>query len=391
MRGSIRKRGKDSWTIILSLGYETDPETGRKKRKQKWLACQGTKRDAERKLAELLHSANRGEFVEPSKMTLSEWLDTWLSTVIEPRKRTRTIETYKSVVKNHLKPALGPIRLQALQPTDLQAYYNAAKVSETTKEQHHTILHGALEAARKLGYVARNVATLVPHKPRRPDSPEDVLENCWNAAEARKFLVAAGEESPQAHAFYTVALQSGMRKGELCGLKWSDVDLAANTVTVARTLLKPGSEPVFGPPKNGQARTVKLSADTMRLLRKHKLRQDELRMKNRLHYHEHGLVFAKEWGDLQRHGDTLGDPLQMNNIGQRQFARLIEAAGVKKITFHGMRHTAATLAFQAGALPHEVQKMLGHKRVEITLAIYAHVLPDRQEEMAAKLSALLQG
>ena len=106
MRGSIRKRYKDSWSIILHLGYQLDPVTGKPKRNQKWYTVQGTKRDAEKKLAELLHQANRHELVEPTKMTLGTWLDEWLETAIKPpNKRLRSYETYRSVMRKHLKPA----------------------------------------------------------------------------------------------------------------------------------------------------------------------------------------------------------------------------------------------------------------------------------------------
>ncbi len=129
----------------------------------------------------------------------------------------------------------------------------------------------------------------------------------------------------------------------------------------------------------------------MGLLRRHKAHQAQLKLKNRQHYHDQGLVFAKEWGDLQRRHNTLGDPLQMNNLGQRDYARLIKAAGVRPIKFHGLRHTCATLMLQAGVPVKVVQERLGHKRIEITLGIYAHALPSMQEEAAARLGMLLHG
>ena len=152
MRGSIRKRYKDSWNIILHLGYQPDPVTGKPKRNQKWYTVQGTKRDAEKKLAELLHQANRNELVEPTKMSLGSWLDEWLETAIKPpNQRLRSYETYRSVMTKHLKPALGHIRLQQLQPTDLQRYYNNSSLAPATLEQHHIILHSALKAAHMQG------------------------------------------------------------------------------------------------------------------------------------------------------------------------------------------------------------------------------------------------
>ena len=148
MRGSLRTRYKGSWNIIIDLGYQPDPDTGQLKRKQKWFTVRGTKRDAEKKLAELLHAANRNEIVEPTKLTLGAWLEAWLETAIKPpNKRLRTYETYKSVIERHLKPALGSLRVQQVQPTDLKRYYTAAALAPTTLEQHHVMLHSALKAA----------------------------------------------------------------------------------------------------------------------------------------------------------------------------------------------------------------------------------------------------
>ena len=178
-------------------------------------------------------------------------------------------------------------------------------------EQHHTLLHSALKAALLQSLVQRNVASLVIGKPHRPEGHEDVLKHCWEVEEARRFIAAAKEVGPQPAAFYTLTLDSEARKGELCGLKWTDVDLDAGTVAIVRQLIKPGPQSVFGPLKNGESRTISIAQETAALLRKHKAHQAELKLANRSHYHDHGLVFAKEWEHLRRHGDTLGHPLQM--------------------------------------------------------------------------------
>jgi len=140
------------------------------------------------------------------------------------------------------------------------------------------------------------------------------------------------------------ALDSCARKDELCGLRWTNVDLESATIRVARQLTKRGPELTFGPPKNGTARTVTLSADTIELLRTHNREQAALKMATRTTYKDLGLVFAKEYGDLTNRADLIGLPLQANNLGERQFSRLIKAAKVNRITFHGMRHTTAHAA-----------------------------------------------
>jgi integrase len=396
MRGHLVQRYEGSWSIVLDLGYEADTATGKMKRRQKWITVRGSKRDAEARLAELVRDVNRGELVMPHKRTVGEWLEEWLDKAIKPPARTlRAYETYKSVIARHLKPRLGAIPLQQVKAADLKAYYTEAggraedPLAPATLEQHHTILHSALQAAVLEGLVQRNVAKLVVGKPHAPEGHEDAREHCWEAHEAKAFLVAAKTAGAQPGAFYDLALDTGARKGELCGLRWSDVDLAAARVTFERQLLKPGPSPVFGPVKNKTPRTVEIAAETVALLRRHRGHQAELKLANREHYHDHGLVFAKEWGDLTRRRDTLGEPLQSNNLGQREFARLIKAAGVRPIKLHGLRHTCATLLLQAGVPAHVVQRRLGHKKIEITLAVYAHALPAMQQDAAARLAAVL--
>jgi integrase len=167
--------------------------------------------------------------------------------------------------------------------------------------------------------------------------------------------------------------------------------LETGTVTFVRQLVKPGRSPEFGPVKNGVPRTVNLADETVELLKAHKRCQAEVKMRNRTSYHDLGLVFAKEWGDLHGREDSLGLPLQSNNLGQRQFARMLKAANVKRISVHGLRHTSATLLLKAGVPAHVVQQRLGHKRIEMTLGIYAHCLPSMQQDAAKRLGALLYG
>lgn len=382
MRGHLKKRYEGSWNIILDLGRRVDPATGHLKRVQKWFTVQGTKREAEAKLAELLQRANTGQVVEPSKLTLAQWLDEWMGMAIAPpHKRLRTYETYKGVVAKYLKPKLGQIRLGELRASHLQQYYDSSSLSKATLQQHHAILHSALKAAVQQDLIPRNAASLVVGKPRAKEGKEDVLENCWETEEAKKFLEAAKARGVQSAAFYGLAIETGMRKGELCGLRWIDVDLKAGTLSIVRQLVKPGPEPIFGPPKNGQSRTIALGEQTMDLLRKHKAQQATMRLELGTAYHDHGLVFTK----------TFGEPVQINNLGQREYRQIIEAAGVRKIKFHGLRHTCATLLLKAGTPVNVVSERLGHKRVEVTLNTYAHALPSMQQEAALKLGQLLHG
>ncbi len=392
MRGTIKKRYAGSWSLILDLGYQVDPTTGNTKRKQKWITFRGTRKQAEAALTEHVRAANRGEFVEPSKSSLGEWLTEWLKKAITPPLKSQaTFDSYKRIIETRLVPKLGGTRLQALKPLDIEAYYaGLSGLSPSTVQIHHAILHSALQTAVRNGLVTRNVAALVSNKPRKT-AGQDVLDHVWSADEAATFLKTAKAAGPQPAAFYTLALDTGARRGELAAVQWSDVDLPAGKVTIRRTLLKGGKAPVFGPTKTGTIRTLELSAETVELLRNHKKHQAAVKMRNRQHYHDLGLVFAKEWGDLHNRADSLGLPLQVNTIGERQFGPLIKKAGVKRIKFHGLRHTVATLMLSAGVPAHVVQRRLGHAKIEMTLGIYAHALPSMQQDAASRLAKLLHG
>jgi integrase len=394
MRGRLLRRSAVSWSLIFDLGYQIDPLTGRRKRHQKCVTFAGTKKQAEGRLNELVRTAQRGEFVDTDARTVADWFTEWLDKAIKPpAARASTYRIYERVLTKRVLPAIGTIPLQALKAADVKRYYIEAgtTLSASTLAQHHAIISGALKAAVLEGLVVRNVATLVVGKPQLRRSHEDVAQNCWDTGEARAVLAAAKALGPQPAAFYAVALDTGARKNELCGLQWPDLDLEAGTVRVMRQLVTTGAAPAFGPVKNGAPRTIDLATETVALLREHKRTQAELKMRNRVAYQDHGLVFAKEWGDLHGREDSLGRPLQSNNLGQREFARVLAAAGVKRITFHGLRHTSATLLLKAGVPVHVVAQRLGHKKVQTTLEIYAHALPSMQQDAARKLGALLHG
>lgn len=395
MRGSLVNRGKNRWALVLDR-YVTDPATKKSKRKQTWVTFHGSKKEAGDKLTELVRSVNRNEFVEPSKRTVGAWLDEWVEKTVKPNLRPRTYAIYKSVIDSSLKPALGDLRLQQLRPTDIQEFHEThASLSSATRRLHHAVLSGALKAALKLDYVVRNVASVERGPKRAPQNPDDVLRNCWSLEEARAFLNAAKAAGPRPAAFYSLALDSGARRGELCGLKWTDLDLDAGKMSITRQLssskLGEDGQAIFGLPKSGRPRTIDLGPDTVKLLRDYKRYQAELKMKNRATYVDHGLVFVREFFDVAVASAPVGSPLQMGNIAPREFARIIKAANVKTITFHGLRHTCATLMLLSGEHAKVVSERLGHAKITMTLDIYSHVLPSMQQQAAQRLGSLLHG
>ena len=389
MKGSIKKR-KNSWRARADIGI--DPTTG----KRKFVSVTArTKKEAGDELRRSLERHEHGEYVPPVKPTLGQWLDTWLATSIEPHKRPRTVETYRSVIDRHLTPALGAVRLQTLEPEHIEKYFadRRGKLSGGTLAQHSAILYAALKSAVRKKKIPSNPAGLVEHKPRRAKSEQqEAIEHCWEAHEARDFLDVARRGGPQPAAFYSLAIELGLRKAELCGLRWKDVDPERRTVRIMRQLVRAGSaaagrEPLFGPPKNGMIRTVDISPEMCAFFTEHKRHQAEVKLANRIAYNDLGLVFAKE--ARVKSTERLGDPLQSNNIAEREFNPLVEKAGVRRIKFHGLRHTSATLALQNGVPIKVVQARLGHLRTETTMDIYAHALPSAQKDAATMMGKIL--
>jgi integrase len=391
MRGSLLQRGVNTWLIRLEFGYVPDPTTGKLKRVQKTETFHGSRRAAERRLNALTSDVQDGAYIAPDKRTVAQWLLEWVDLSIKPPRRTkRAYDTYRSVLSNHLIPALGHHRLQGLRALHIEALLaSKSELAPATLEKIFTVLSSALKAAVGNRLVASNEASFVVNKPRGPEqSAAD--RNCWTADQAASFLVVAKAAGPQPAALWALALDSGMRKSELAGLCGTDVDTGAGRVQVRQQLLTGGLDPVFIPTKGKRSRVIDVAPETADLLKAHKAHQAELRMRFRQVYRDLGLVFAKEPSDAGRRvAEVLGTPLAVNNLGEREFAALVAAAGVPRISIHGLRHTCATLLLAAGVPWHVVQRRLGHKDASTTLDVYSHVLPDQQREAARQLAALL--
>ena len=385
MRGSIRKHGK-GWQGRVDIG--PDPKTG--KRRVRYVNC-AKKGEVQAAIAKILTALGEGEYIDASKATLGEWLDRWFETAIEGTKRPRTCERYRLVLDKHLKPELGHIVLQQLQATDLEQYYKSSPLSGATLALHHTVIHSALASAMRKRILRWNEAALVDGQPRArgKNDTTEIRENCWDADEARQFLTAACEAGPQQWAFYSLALELGPRKNEIAALAWKHVDLERGTLQLVHQLSRRSPEPEFVPLKSGLPRTLDLSDELIALLKAHRRHQSEIKMRNRRAYHDHGLVFAKEVRVTST--QRIGDPLTVAHIAEREFDSLIKKAGVPRIKFHGLRHTSATLALEAGVSVKIVAHRLGHSKTSITLDLYGHVLPGAAKEAASKMGSILHG
>lgn len=373
MRGHIIKRYSNSYTIVLNLGR--DPATG--KRKQQWVSVKGTKKDAEKRLAELLHQLDTGSFMKPDKTTVADFLQRWLQDYCKPNLSPRGYERYESVSRVHLIPALGHVPLTALKPEHLQRLYTAklnSGLAARTVRYQHVILHKALETAMKWGLVARNVADGVDV----PRARQTEIQT-WDESEVACFLEAA-KGSPYYALFYT-NLFTGMRRSELLALRWQDIDFLYGQVSVSRGLhhLVDGSY-VFTQPKSVKSRrTISLTPSTSLLLQEHKAKKE----------FDHRML-----GILSQASDLVfstpdGKPLRPNTVS-RAWATLAARCGVKVISFHAGRHTHASLLLRQNVHPKIVQERLGHSSIAVTLDTYSHVAPGLQEAAAQKFDDIIK-
>jgi integrase len=377
MRGHIIKRGKDSYSIVINIGK--DPIT--KKYKTQWVSIKGTKKDAEKRLSELLHQMDNGTFVTPSKTTLAEYLNKWLLDYAKVNLSPRGYERYESIVRVHLIPSLGSITLTQLRPDHLQSHYTdklKSGLSALTVRYLHTVLHKALQTAIKRGLIARNVADAV-------DVPR--AQRCdmqtWDEYEINRFLEAA-KSSPYYELFY-LALFTGMRRGELLALRWQDIDFLFAQISVNRTLhrLQGGKHGdgsyVFTQPKTERSRrTIALSPSVILMIKNCKINQTALLDKLGRSLKDDDLVFS----------NPEGTPMRPNTI-TRAWTMLATRAGVKVIRLHDARHTHASLLLKQGVHPKIVQERLGHASIQITLDTYSHVAPGLQEAAANQFEKLI--
>jgi integrase len=300
--------------------------------------------------------------------------------LIEELKRrgwARDCEDGKSIPMHPL--VRGGMRLTRLPPEQLERLYARmldAGSSARTVRHVHAVLHNALERATKRGRVARNVAQLVD-PPAVPRSEKRVL----NEDEAQRFLAAI--RGDRFEALYLLAISTGMREGELLGLRWQDLDLERGAIQVRQTVaFVKGGGYVFGEPKTAKSRrNVILTAVATAELRRHRMRQAESRLAVGAAWQDLDLVFTNE----------VGGPVDGSNVLQRHFYPLLARAGLPRIRFHDLRHTCATLLLGRGVHPKVVSEMLGHSTVAITMDTYSHVLPTMQREAAAALDAALGG
>ena len=366
--GSITKRTDGRWMAR----YTVHTVNGPKRR----TVFGKTRKEAADKLAKVLSDRTEGIDYDDQNMTVGEYLEVWLKSSVRGSVRQSTYDRDTSLVNNHLRPALGGIKLKKLSAAHVQGFYRDRLdygLSPSTVHKMHAILHKALSQALQWHMVPRNVTEAV--SPPRP-APKEMRP--LTSEEARRLLQEA--RGNRLEALYVLAVTTGMRQGELLALRWQDVDIENGVLSVRRTLTRNGGGIEMGEPKTKKSRrSIRLTPRAVEALESHQERQ--LRDMGILgdRYEDRGLLFTT----------GTGGPINPSNLRQKSFARLLKEAGLPHIRFHDLRHTCATLLFAQGTHPKYVQELLGHATIAITLDTYSHAIPGMSDHIARAMQVAL--
>lgn len=381
MRGHIAKKGNRYYAVI----YEgVDPATG--KDRHRWHAAGDSRKGAEKVLGDLVKRVHDGDYRAPDKISLGDYmLERWL-----PSKRTRvkpsTAAAYEANIRLHISPYLGNVPLQKLQPEDLDDLYvklliegkrngSGGGLSAKSVRNVHATIQSALSDATRKGTVFRNVADIAD-PPSISRSGRSM--NVWSSEQLRAFLdEMAGHDL---YPLYFLAATTGMRRGELAGLRWRNVDLDAARVTVNQQVVSVEYELIEDDLKTASSRrTVDLDEQTVAMLRRHRRQQLEEHLAAGRR-NEDGFVF----------GRPDGAPVHPDLVSQT-FQRFIDQSELPRIRLHDLRHTHATILLQQNVHPKVVSERLGHASIAFTMTVYQHVMPGMQAEAAATFGAAVFG
>lgn len=379
MRGHIERRGKRSWRLKWDLGI--DPRTGVRQTRRK--TVNGSKRDAEAELARILGSLQQGTYIDAHRLTVRDVLERWRDDVAGPNVSPKTFERYREHVER-LVEGLGAIPLLRLQPLDIQANYTSLRakghrrtgraLSEQTLLHLHKVLVAALSQAVRWRLLvvnpARDVAAPVAKR----------LEvRTLDAAQTKRLLTCARGTDLEVPVL--VWLTTGLRRGELLALRWTDWDRQRNRLTVARTLEETRNSLAFKAPKTTRSsRALPLPPIALAALAEHEVRQTSTRLTMGSGWHDQGLIFPGADGTAER-----------PNRATRAFTALAKRAGLMGFSIHGLRHTHVTELLRAGVHPKVVSERVGHSSVAFTLQRYGHALPDMQQNAADEIERLVAG
>ncbi|TYS68692.1 site-specific integrase [Sutcliffiella horikoshii] len=377
MKGYFRKRG-DKWSFTVDVGR--DPLTG--KRKQKSRSGFKTKKEAEKSLNEMIYELDKGTYFEPNNILFKDFAWEWFDNH-KHRLKVTTEEQYYSKIKNHIIPFLGHYKLSDIKPVHGQAFtkHLLSIMKQSTAHKVFSITNYILYGAVTLELIQKNPFKNVT-KPKDSRGKIDT----WDFEELNAFLNFAKtykdgfRDNPFYYRIFTVAAYTGMRKGEILGLRKQDVDFEAKKLNLRKSVIETKKAGV----STGELKTLasyrQISIDDLlcSILKEQILKNNSNKLRLGAAYQQNGLIFCREDGA----------PFRPSTIN-KPFKIFIKKSGVKDIRFHDLRHTHATLLLKLGVNPKIVSERLGHSNVKITLDIYSHVTSDMQEDTMFRFSEKL--
>jgi integrase len=376
MRGSVRKRGS-TWTWYLDV--DPNPLTGR--RRQQTKGGFKTRKECEAALRQAIADQHDGTLAKPSQRTIASFLvDEWLPAV-KPKLRASTWASYRTNTNAHVVPVLGEVKLQGLTPVQLNLFYahllesgrrRGGGLSPKTVRNIHVMLHRALKDAVRWGYLPRNVAVAVD-----PPVGRSAERHVWTPDQLGAFLEHV--RADRLYALWLLVATTGMRRGELAGLRWVDINFANARVSPQRPRVVVDHAVEVSEPKTAKGRrALALDPATLAVLREHETRQAEEKAMIGAGYRHSGLVFT--WPD--------GSPIHPD-LMTRWFEQHSRAAGLPRIRLHDVRHSYASAALAAGVPAKVISERLGHATVGFTLDTYSHVLPGLDAAAAQAVAQLI--
>jgi integrase len=376
MKGHIRERSPGRFAIVLDV---RDPETG--KRKRRWHSFRGTKRAAQVECARLVSELNGGTYIDPSKVTLAEFLDRWLAHM-RAQLSPRAFERYDEIARKSIVPLLGGVMLTKLRPAAISAAYSKALsegrrdrqggLSPSTVSYFHRILKHALKQAIRWQLIAINPADSV-------DPPRIERSRMQTYDMAQTATVLELTRPTRLYVPVLLALLCGLRRGEITALRWSKVDLDSAQVAVDESTEQTSKGTRLKETKSGKARTVALPAFVVDELRHHRIAQAKELLRLGIRLTGDNFVYAREDGQ----------PMQPRSL-THAWEAFIKGASLPRLRFHDLRHSHATHLLASNIHPKIASERLGHSKVGITLDLYSHVLPGMQEDAAARVDGALR-